>query len=57
MSKHKKAGDKRDKVGKAGSPPSGTENEKAREGKDDRASLPKTKKEDAGGADRGKPLH
>jgi hypothetical protein len=57
MSKHKKAGDKREEVGKAGSPPSGTENEKPREEKDDRARVPKTKKDKSGGVDEGRPLH
>ena len=57
MSKHKKVGDKKDKVGKAGSPPSGTENEKAREGKDDAVNVPKTPKKDVGGGERGGGLH
>jgi hypothetical protein len=57
MSKHKKAGDKRDKVGKAGSPPSNTRNEKPRKGKAKRTSLPKESKKDVGGGERGGGLH
>lgn len=55
MSKHKKAGDERGEAGKAGSAPSGTENERARE--DRRVTeerVPKIPKEDVG---EGKPLH
>jgi hypothetical protein len=57
MSKHKKAGDKRDKVGKAGSPPSNTENEKPRTGKGKRTSMPKEGKKDSGSERRGGGLH
>ncbi|HEX8174856.1 MAG TPA: hypothetical protein VF543_07040 [Pyrinomonadaceae bacterium] len=58
MSKHKKVGDEKTKVGKAGSPPSGTENEKPRDEKDKRASLPKVSKKDVGGGDeKGGGLH
>lgn len=57
MSKHKKAGDQREKVGKAGSPPSGTENEKPRDEKADHKSTPKESKVDAGGERRGGGLH
>jgi hypothetical protein len=56
MSKHKRVGDKKDKVGKAGSPPSGTENEKARQGKDDEPGLPKLSKDEVNRKG-GKPLH
>lgn len=57
MSKHKRVGDKKDEVGKAGSPSSGTENEKAREGKEDEPRMPKVSKKDTGGRKSGKPLH
>jgi hypothetical protein len=57
MSKHKRVGDEKDSVGKAGSPPSGTENEKPRKGKDDQSSVPKVSKDDVGGFHKGKPLH
>jgi hypothetical protein len=57
MSKHKKVGDKKEEVGKAGSPPSGTENEQARDGKEDQSSLPKVSKKDVGGGERGGGLH
>ncbi|HEX8747662.1 MAG TPA: hypothetical protein VF717_10725 [Pyrinomonadaceae bacterium] len=49
MSKHKKAGDRKAEVGKAGSPPSGTENEKPRDEKDESTSVPKVGKKDVGG--------
>lgn len=49
MSKHKRVGDKKERVGKAGSPPSGTKNEKAREGKKDKGRLPKVSKSNVGG--------
>jgi hypothetical protein len=57
MSKHKRVGDKKDEVGKAGSPPSGTENEQARAGKDDKPGVSKVSKESTGGGQDGKPLH
>lgn len=57
MSKHKKAGDKRDKVGKAGSPPSATENEKKRTEDKERENVPKTSKHDVGGGETGGGLH
>lgn len=57
MSKHKRAGDKRDKVGKAGSPPSNTENERAQGGgKEKERAQPKMSKHEVGGPS-GKPLH
>jgi hypothetical protein len=55
MSKHKKV-DKKDKVGKAGAPPSGTENEKPRDAEDKQQSLPKESKQDVGG-EKGGGLH
>lgn len=57
MSKHKKAGDEKTKVGKAGSPPSGTKNEKPRDGKGERATVPKVSKKDVGGGETGGGLH
>lgn len=57
MSKHKKAGDKRDKVGKAGSPPSATENEKPRDKDKDSGSVPKVSKHDVGQGEKGGGLH
>ena len=58
MSKHKRAGDKRDEVGKAGSPPSATENERAQEekGKERDDALPGVSKREVGDPS-GKPLH
>jgi hypothetical protein len=56
MSKHKRAGDKKDKVGKAGSPPSGTENERPPEGKEKERGQPDVSKREVGEPD-GKPLH
>lgn len=53
MSKHKKGGDKKREVGKAGSPPSGTENEKPAKRKDERAGTPKVGKKDLGGGEDG----
>lgn len=56
MSKHKRAGDEK-KVGKAGSPPSGTKNEKPRDKKDKRESVPTVSKKDVGGGETGGGLH
>ncbi|MBD0327232.1 MAG: hypothetical protein ICV68_12420 [Pyrinomonadaceae bacterium] len=52
MSKHKKVDD-RSKVGKAGAPASGTENEKPVDEKAEPESLPKVNKKDVGGGDGG----
>jgi hypothetical protein len=57
MSKHQRDGDEKMEVGKAGSPPSGTENEKAQSEKDERPVAPKIPKEDVGGGERGGGLH
>jgi hypothetical protein len=57
MSKHEKVSDEKKKVGKAGSPPSGTENEKARDKKDKRQSVPKVDKGEVGGGESGGGLH
>jgi hypothetical protein len=57
MSKHKKAGDKRDEVGKAGSPPSGTQNEKPRDEDKEQESVPKVSKKDVGEGRTGGRLH
>lgn len=56
MSKHKKVGDRKDEVGKAGSPPSGTENERSQKGETKRPAMPKISKGDVGGSGGGK-LH
>lgn len=56
MSKHKRAGDDKEEVGKAGSTPSSTENEKAQAGRDDAERVPKISKKDVGG-ESGGPLH
>ena len=48
MSKHKRGGDDK-KVGKAGSPPSGTKNERPREDKKKEEHLPKIGKKKRGG--------
>jgi hypothetical protein len=56
MGKHEKV-DKKDKVGKAGSVPSATKNEKARKGKGRQSSLPKEGKQDSGSERRGGGLH
>jgi hypothetical protein len=56
MSKNKRAGNAK-KVGKAGSPPSGTKNEKPRDGKDKRESVAKVSKKDVGGGEPGGGLH
>lgn len=57
MSKHTRVGNKKSEVGKAGSPSSGTENEKRRdEKKKKRASMPKVSKKDVGG-EKGGGLH
>lgn len=57
MSKHKRVGNEKSKVGKAGSPASGTENEKPRDEKQKRAGTPKVSKKDVGGGERGGGLH
>lgn len=56
MSKHKKVGDEKERVGKTGSPPSSTKNEKRRKGKNDKQRMPKVSKGDVGG-ERGGALH
>lgn len=57
MNKQKKAGDKRGKVGKSGSPPSNSRQEKVRGGKGEQG-LPKVSKKDIGsGRQRGGRLH
>jgi hypothetical protein len=57
MSKHKRVGDKKDEVGKAEAPASGTENEKPRDEKEKDASVPKVSKRDVGGGESGGGLH
>lgn len=58
MGKRKKVGDDKDEVGKTGSPPSSTENEKAQEGERNRPlSVPKIGKDEVGGGMRGGGLH
>lgn len=56
MSKNKKVGDKKREVGKGGSPPSGTKNEKPAARKVDRGGMPKTGKKDVSN-ERGGGLH
>ena len=56
MSKHKKDGEERDAVGKAGAPASATENEKGRTGKDEKPGTPKISKDDVGGGRSGGPV-
>ncbi|MBD0370124.1 MAG: hypothetical protein ICV60_04765 [Pyrinomonadaceae bacterium] len=57
MSKHKRAGDEKAEVGKSGAPPSGTENEKAVDEKEESRSVPKVSKKDVGEGSRGGGLH
>lgn len=57
MSKHKRVGDGKRKVGKAGSPPSGTKNEKPAKEKDERNNVPKSSKKDVGNGETGGGLH
>jgi hypothetical protein len=56
MTKHKKVGDEKDEVGKRGSPPSSTKNERAQKGKKGGHSLPKVGKREVGDP-KGRPLH
>ena len=57
MSKQKKAGHKKNEVGKAGSPPSGTKNEMPVRGKTNKPGIPKKSKKDVGAGRGGGQLH
>lgn len=52
MSKHKRVGDEKEKVGKAGAPASGTKNEQPADEGEESASLPKVSKKETGGGER-----
>ena len=57
MSKQKRVGEEKEKVGKAGSPSSATKNEKRRNPRDKKQSMPKLSKSDVDGGKQGRTLH